>query len=128
MERWGAILLSIGIVLAGGAFVAWLIWRSIKRSDDPPGMMFKWVCTAVLLGGFIGAIVWLGGPSYASAGIAPVLCVVLGIAMSVLWAPNIAVTLATPITSLFDGGNREPDLQPYYSVAMTQRNRGHYDA
>src|ERR1051325_11038673 len=127
MARTGAILLSIGIVLAFAAVIGWLIWRTIKKSDDPPRILFKWIVTLVLVGGFVGSIVMLGGPSYFSAFTAPILCVVLGVAMSLLWAPHIATAFAKPLTSLFDGGDREPDPQPVYSIAMALRNKGNYE-
>lgn len=126
MARIGAIVLSVAIVLAVVAIIGWLIWRSIKRSDDPPRILFKWIVTLVLVGGFVLIIVFFGGPSYASAFTVPFLCVGLGVAMSLLWAPHLAANLAKPITSLFDGGDREPDPQPYYSAALARRNKGHY--
>jgi tetratricopeptide (TPR) repeat protein len=32
--------------------------------------------------------------------------------------------LVSPLTSIFDGGNEPPEEKPFYSIAMTKRNRG----
>ncbi|HEY2951621.1 MAG TPA: outer membrane protein assembly factor BamD [Verrucomicrobiae bacterium] len=125
MGRTQAILLSIAIVLAFAAVVGWLIWRSIKCSDDPPRILFKWIVTLVLVTGFVLAIV--DGPGIVAAFTVPFLCVALGVALSLLWTPHIAAAFAKPITSLFDGGDREPDPQPLYSIAMALRNKGNYE-
>ena len=127
MSRTAAILLSIVIVLAVAAIVGGLIWRSIRRSEDPARLLFKWIVTLVLAGGFVAVIAGFGGPSWASAFVLPFLCVALGVVMSLLWAPHIATAFAKPFTSLFDGGDREPDPQPLYSIAIAQRNKGHYE-
>src|SRR5208283_58375 len=31
-----------------------------------------------------------------------------------------------PFTALYDGGNEEPELKPYYSIAISKRKRGKF--
>jgi tetratricopeptide (TPR) repeat protein len=46
--------------------------------------------------------------------------------MSVIWAPSLAAALARPITSMFDGGDKELEPQPLYSAAIAKRKRGKF--
>ena len=43
-------VLDAVLSLFGVAFIGWIFWRSLKRSDDPPKLIFKWIFTAVVLG------------------------------------------------------------------------------
>jgi tetratricopeptide (TPR) repeat protein len=44
-----------------------------------------------------------------------------------MWAPNIGEFMAASLTSLFDGGIREIDATPFYSIAEARRKPGRYD-
>jgi hypothetical protein len=41
-----------------------------------------------------------------------------------MWTPHVGEWLASPLTNLFDGGHEPPERKPFYSIAMTRRNRG----
>ena len=117
---FAGLLILLGIV--GGLF--WFIIRTTRRADDPAKMLFKWGLT---LGILVLAIVGLAaqvGFSQGGAFIVPFVCVIIGIIMSVVWAPHIGAWFAKPLTSLFDGGDADWQPQPLYSKAIAQRKRG----
>src|SRR5262245_33341389 len=111
----GAILL---VALAGG--LIWFVVRSIRKAEDPPRIIFKWCVTLPLLV-VIGIAVPVFGP------LGPFLIVVCAVILSGLWTPHIGAAFAKPITSLFDGGDIEPELKPLYSTARARQKRGKYD-
>jgi outer membrane protein assembly factor BamD (BamD/ComL family) len=112
------------LMLAGAAvFVGWVMVRALKRSDDPPKLVVRWVVT-LLVGGVLVFILGGFGPSVGGAFAVPFVCVFLGIVLSVTWAPSLAAILARPLTSLFDGGLEEGKLEPLYSTAQARRKRG----
>ena len=47
-----------------------------------------------------------------------------GLALSIMWTPQLSEFLISPLTGLFDGGHEPPERKPLYSIAMTKRNRG----
>jgi len=121
-----AIIVFLFLALLGTGAV-WQMIRSLKRSDDPPKLLFKYVLTFVVVGLFCYAVLFrTWWHTQAGAFIVPVICVVVGIAMSIVWAPNLGALLAKPITSLFDGGDTEPDPQPLYSMAQAKRKAGKF--
>jgi outer membrane protein assembly factor BamD (BamD/ComL family) len=123
-----ALSIAIGflMLLAGVVAIFWYLWRTIKNAEDPSKMAFKWGLTIVILGLFaFGAFNEIGF-SQGGAFIVPFVCVLLGVIMSVLWAPHIGAWLAKPLTAMFDGGTTELEPQPLYSAAMAKRNAGKY--
>ncbi|HUR45077.1 MAG TPA: hypothetical protein VMZ27_04295 [Candidatus Saccharimonadales bacterium] len=120
--------IAIGLLMILGAFggIIWFIWWSIRRSDDPAKMTFKWILTLVILAGFGYMAYNQIGFNAGGAFIVPFVCVLLGIVMSVTWAPNLGAWLAKPLTSMFDGGDTEPDPVPLYSSATAKRKSGKY--
>jgi hypothetical protein len=110
----GTILLIVIVGVAG-----WLMVRAIRRSQDPAKSLFKVIVTIPTLGLAIMAIPWFG-----PAG--PFGIVFCAIVLSVLWAPHIGEFFARPLTGLFDGGDRKPELRPAYSISQAKRKRGHY--
>jgi TolA-binding protein len=48
------------------------------------------------------------------------------IILSILWTPQISELLFRPLTSLFDGGNTEPESKPHYSMATAKRKQGKF--
>jgi tetratricopeptide (TPR) repeat protein len=108
------------------AFVVWLFYRALKRSEDPPKLIFKWIVTAVVVGCaflVVGPMMRAGG--YSGAFIGVPLAAVCGLAMAITWRHSIIDLIANPIGSLFDGGKEEVEPKPYYSIAITKRKRGH---
>ncbi len=121
------------VIVAG--FLGWVLIRALKRSEDPALAVFKWLLTIGILAGFIalqrslwkmtgGGMVGDFGPAVMIAGSAAV----FGITLGIIWAPNIGALLAKPLTSMFDGGDEEPEPRPLYSIARAQRKKGNYDA
>lgn len=104
------LLLAIGLV-GGGVFY------TLKKSAEPGKLLVKLSFTLP----FVIGCIWfahLMGP------FGPFLIVFMAVVLSVMWTPHIGEWIASPITSLFDGGNEPPDKKPMYSVAMARRNRG----
>jgi tetratricopeptide (TPR) repeat protein len=117
---------TVLLALALGA-VGWFMVRCLKRSDDPPRLIFKWIVT----GGVIGCVIWFVGPlvaggGYGGAFIGVPLCAVVGIILTIIWRHSIADLVAKPIASLYDGGSQEPIPHPAYSIAQSNQKRGRY--
>lgn len=115
----GTILLIIVIGLLG-----WAIVRTLKRSEDPPLLIFKLVFTAAV----IGVVCWLIKPTSGRPATIFDLGVALfgGLALTATWRHNIASIVAKPFGSLYDGGDAEVDPQPYYSISIAKRKKGKY--
>src|SRR6266849_5910317 len=108
-------VLSLLIVL--GIF-GWWMYRSLRRSEEPVGLIGKWVLTAVL----VPAIFLAGG-----AGVyVPIFGAIIGVLLAVIWARSIAGAFARPFVNLFTGGETPPEPQPYYSIAQAKRKKGEY--
>ncbi len=120
--------IAIGLLMLLGlvGFVFWAIYRSIKRSEDPAKLLFKWVLTFLIVGASLTAVFNGVGNSEGGAFIVPFVCVLIGIILSIVWAPSIGAWVSSPITSLFDGGDQEPVSQPLYSIAIAKRKMGKY--
>ncbi len=48
----------------------------------------------------------------------------VGVVLGVMWTAQIVGFVMSPITSIMDGGTEPPERKPFYSIAMTKRNRG----
>jgi tetratricopeptide (TPR) repeat protein len=107
--------------------IGWLMVRSLKRSDDPARLIFKWVLTA----GLIGVVIWVVGPmvaggDYAAAFVGVPMCAVVGLSLTIIWRHNLAGMIAKPFGDLYDGGSVEPIPHPAYSIAQSNQKRGKY--
>jgi outer membrane protein assembly factor BamD (BamD/ComL family) len=125
MPRPLSIAVGMVMILVVVGTILWLIARVVKRSDDPPKMIFKLVLTVVFAAGLLGFAAKIGFDNEAAV-IIPFTCVAFGVAMSVIWAPHWGAMLARPLTSMFDGGDTEPDPEPLYSAAVAKRKLGKY--
>jgi len=108
----GIVGLLVAMGLVGGG-----VYLMIKKSYDPLQMIVKVVFTVP----FVFGCIWgahLLGP------FGPFLIVFMGVVLSYMWTPQIGEWIASPLTSLFDGGHEPPDQKPFYSIALTKRNRG----
>ena len=109
---------DVALSIAGLAFFIWLAGHTLKRAEDPGKLIFKWVFTIPL--------VILGLGAAARSGVyGPVLILVMGIVLSVMWTPHISEWISRPLSSLYDGGNEPPEPKPYYSIAQTKRKLNH---
>jgi TolA-binding protein len=50
----------------------------------------------------------------------------MAVVLSPIWSPHIGEWLAKPLTGLYDGGDREIEPKPYYSIARSLRMKGKF--
>ena len=99
--------------------IGWGGFRLLKRSDNPPKMLFKLAFSALLV---IACLIIAVKLSF----LGPLVMIIPGIALSIMWVPHIGEWLCKPLTNLFDGGNEEPERKAYYSIAISKRKQGKY--
>ncbi len=127
MSQTVHIIRGIIILVVCCGLVGWAMWRTLKKTEDPALLIFKWIITAVVLGFMVkvvGPIVGQGGYGAAFGGIP--LTAACGIALAITWRRNIADFVATPFASLYDGGSTPPELRPAYSIAQSRQKAGQY--
>ena len=115
------------------AFVLWLFWRTLKRSEDPAKILFKELLSVALVVGEISLIHKLTGSlheggiagNYGGAFVIASSVAAVGIVLSIIWTPQISACLISPLTNALDGGSEPPEPKPYYSIAIAKRKRGH---
>jgi tetratricopeptide (TPR) repeat protein len=115
-----------------GALWAAVLWRALRRSDEPLRLLLKWVATGLIAAGvFLVAAKMIGPGTEAGLvggfGIAAVVVgsiAVGGILLGVVWASSFGERLARPLTSLFDDGGAELKPAPLYSTAIALRKQG----
>lgn len=123
----GAIVRGIFVILCLVGTIGWFIVYTIRKSDDPARMVFKWVLTAgmlVVMFGVVGPIV--GGGGYTGGFIGIPATAVCGVVFAIIWRHSIAGMIAKPFSSLYDGGDDAPDPHPAYSVAQSRQKQGRY--
>jgi len=106
------------LLLTVGA-IGWGIFRMVKRSQDPPKMLFKLAISVLLV---IASLITAVKLSF----LGPIVLIIPGIILSILWVPHIGEWLCKPLTNLFDGGSEAPELKPYYSIAIARRKQGKF--
>lgn len=120
------LVISIVLMLLAAVAVGWVFWRTLKRSEDPARLIFKWVLTAVILGYMARYVL----PDVASGGEAALVgimqTVVIALVMAIIWRHSIAAMIAKPFAALYDGGNEEDVPKPFYSTARAKRMRGDF--
>jgi tetratricopeptide (TPR) repeat protein len=125
---------SAGVVFSaiGVAFACWLLWKALKKSDDPARIFFKILFSAALVIGetlFVGSMIGGLHNSTALADNAPNAFVIAGsiagcgIILSIVWTPQISNFFISPLTDMFDGGSTPPEPKPFYSIAISKRKR-----
>ena len=118
----GTLFLAICVLAVG-----WVVWRSIKKAEDPAQMLFKWILTA----GVVAIMIWKvapmvgrGGYEGAFGGIP--LAALCGLGLAIIWRHSLAALVAKPFSSLYDGGDEPPEPHPAYSVAQSRQKQGRY--
>lgn len=126
MERLGSILFGSFVLVVSSALAAWFVWRTLKKSEDPGRIVFKWILTAVFFGVLlaVGSLTKRDDPS--SAFIVPITGAVIGVVLGILWAPHLGALIAKPFTSFYDGGETEIEERPFYSIARAKQKQGRY--
>ena len=104
-----------------------------NQSDDSEKPVSKFLFSLALVAGeiFLVRVMsrHLDGSLMAGFGMSLIMLgamVAGGIVLSILWTPQISELLFRPVTSLFDGGNTEPDRKPGYSIAISKRKQGKF--
>jgi len=126
------IALSIGSLLLFLALIGWGLWFWLKKSEDPPRLIFKWVLSAIGLVGLVAVGIYIRngidrGLDYGVAFFGVDCLGAIGIYFTLIWRHEIAGLVAKPFGALYDGGNAELDPQAYYSIAQAKRKRGKYN-
>jgi tetratricopeptide (TPR) repeat protein len=122
--NWPYVRGLIGLIFLGLVVLA-LVFQTIRKSEDPALTLFKWILTAgtlFVLFGYVAGIVGKGGYGGAFTGIP--LTAACGLVLAFTWRKNIAMLVASPIASLYDGGNDPPDPVPLYSIARAKQKKG----
>ena len=121
LQTFWYVFSGIGVLTLVG-LAAW----SLKESDTPVKLIFKWILSA----GVIWLWVAVAVPAAKSGGYSAIhglsLTLVCGLAMAILWRNAIIEIIATPLTNLFDGGRTPPERKPFYSIAYARRKRGEF--
>ena len=125
MDRAVQFLIGLTFLLGFAWLTVWFIWRTIKKSEDPGRIAYKWIVSFGLITTLITIGIKLSG-NFAGAFIGPIVAAAFGIVLGILWAPHIGALLASPITSLYDGGDQAPEVRPFYSIARAKQKRGQY--
>ena len=129
MNHTLAIVVNAVLSLLGLAFLIWLFYRALKRSEDPAKILFKELLTIALVGGEVYLIYSMGGKlqegsilgNFAQAFVMATSIAAVGIILSIIWTPQISAFLISPLTNLFDGGSEPPEPKPMYSAALAKR-------
>ena len=109
------------------ATTVWVMSRSLKRSDDPAALVFKWVLTAgvrAFLAFKVIPMVAAGGYEAAFGGVP--MAAVCGLALAIIWRHSIVDIVATPLGNLFTGGNDVADPGPFYSIALARQKQSEF--
>jgi len=116
----------LGWIMAA-ILLAWIFIRALKRSEDPAFLVLKWILSGVTMWVLllkVAPMIWTSGEAGAYLGVPLVAC--CGAALAIIWRKSISSIVANQVGSLFDGGDREVEPRPAYSVAQAKRNRGRY--
>jgi tetratricopeptide (TPR) repeat protein len=115
------IILNTIFSLIALATIGWLFWWSLKNSDEPARLIFKWLLTAVA----IWVALCKAVPAYGRGGFEAIfglgLMMTMAIFLNILWRHTFLDFLIKPLTSQFDGGNKQIEPKPYYSIAISKR-------
>jgi tetratricopeptide (TPR) repeat protein len=114
----------LAVIVFGGGF---LLFKTIRRSDDAPLLIFKLVLSVVVVAMvtvFLRQIMKQGGGLVAGLIGIPT-AVIAGLILGATWRKNIANLVANPLGSLYDGGTAEYEARPVYSNAVGLRKRGY---
>jgi len=106
----------IGLIVAVALVGVGIIYM-LKKSENPLKMLLKLLFTVP----FVAGCLWLAPKMFIWG---PFLIVFMAVVLSFMWTPHIGELIASPISSLFDGGHEPPEPKPFYSIALTKRNRG----
>ncbi len=122
------VIIGISWIIAAVAFAFWRIRSGVAESM--PGWLKA--VFVVAIGTFLSGVSLIArnAPASAGGGITQLLCVaayILGTgAAFVLWHRELFEFIASPITSLYDGGSERVEPKPFYARARAHRMRGEH--
>ncbi len=108
-------------------FVAWCFFASLRKAAEPTRLLKQWAGTFILLAlalPIIAGLLKAGG--YAAGFGLPIVTAAVAIPISMIWAASWGEMLASPLTSLFDGGKNHNRAVPLYAIAEARQKRGRY--
>lgn len=125
------VLYKIGYWGAVAAIIVWILWRWLKKTDDPTLLVTKWLVSIPGIISFVCVIWYLdkrmdNGVDYGAAFISVLWTAATGIYFAAIWRSTISMILAKPLGAIYDGGTDEVDPQAYYSVAESKRRKGDF--
>jgi tetratricopeptide (TPR) repeat protein len=118
---------NIVTYIALGLAFGFVVYRSLRRAEDPARTAFKWLLTVG-----VGALIrWKAFPMADQGGIAAfsavALCMICGLVVFVTWRQEVGLIVARPFSALYDGGDVPPDPHPFYSIARARQKQGKYN-
>lgn len=117
---------TIVAIVALGLSFGWLMVYTIKRAEDPPRMVFKWIVTVIVA----CLMYWHAFPLAGQGGMAAFsgvsLAMFYGVILAITWRHTLGGLVARPFSSLYDGGSVEPVPRPAYSIAQARAKLGRY--
>lgn len=129
--NWVMRLLQILVFAVGWlgflAAVVWAVRRLWERSEDRAGLLARWICTAAVLAFIVFAL----GPLFeqwdaVTAWVGVPFAAVAGLLLALIWVPRLTESLGRWVGTLYDGGARAPEPEPFFSVAEARRKQGRY--
>ncbi len=120
MSRSTLTLIAVALVVAYAAV------RSVRKSEDPARTLFKWALS-LATGAFLAWHAWpMAGQGGMMTFIAIAYIIFGGLVLFLTWHREVGGFITKPLTSLFDGGNLEPEPRPFYSIAQAKQKKGQY--
>ena len=122
MSRILHITLNVFFLVVILGFAGWVLFRSLKRSEElRRRLIFKWIFTGIVVWFIFKQVV----PAFGKGGFDAIsglfLMLICGLAMVITWRHAITDLIANPIASLYDGGKEEVEPKPFYSIAISKR-------
>jgi tetratricopeptide (TPR) repeat protein len=121
-EKADQIITYIALAMAFG----WVVWRSIKKSEDPARTAFKWLLTLGILLYIRFSVFPMADKGGMAAFSAVASCMICALVMFITWRIEIGSIVAKPFASLYDGGDQPPEPTPFYSIARARQKQGRY--
>jgi tetratricopeptide (TPR) repeat protein len=126
MSRTAEIIRGTLILLFVVVVFGTVMWHSLKRSEDPPKLIFKWILTALIFAFGTWKVLPTAGNGGGDSFMGVALAMICGLAITAIWRHSIASLVSKPFEALFTGGDVEPEPRPAYSVARTRQKQGKY--
>jgi tetratricopeptide (TPR) repeat protein len=117
----GTLLLVVAL-----SFLGWFMLRALRRSEEPPRLVVKWIVTALVIFFMAWKVAPMAGDGGGEAWIAVVMSLACGLVLAATWRHSIGEFISKPFEVLYNGGDIPPEPRPFYSVARTRQKQGKY--